>query len=385
MPVEVTSRCKHIVTFCLSIRHEHEHAGMSVSRHYITQKILAAFGIDPLPIAARNENVSSSTLSTQGIDRFVVPHYEVLNGATHSKLVHRGVNDTYSIASAGGLYSLKVYQVNWRSRESIADELRCMEQLDAGGIPTAPAIPRRDGDTITTIPTPEGLRHAVLARWIPGVAPSCKDATHSARVGRSLARLHTVSDRMQVGRTRSSQLDMTSLFERPVTVIRSHVAHDPAQASRIDALVQRLRHRVRRAEPELTDWGFCHGDAANVNLRVDGEHVHFFDFEWCNPGWRAYDLATYIWSAYHVSHVRNFRWQPLLDSYLAERPQSVASVGFIPLFVVLRHLWYASQRIGLASHLGANTVSNDFCADVLTFCEEFDLGSSRAAPVSGSG
>lgn len=347
---------------------------MAVTRSYIAQKILAAFGVDALHLAdvPQDKHISSSTLSIHGINRFVVPHYETLSGSTHCKLVHRGVNDTYLISSAERSYSLKVYSLNWRSFESIADELGCIERLDASGISVATPIARRDGATITRIPTPEGLRYAVLFHWIAGVLPSFADEAHSAQVGRDLARLHAAGDNLRLSQIRP-RLDMTDLFERPVARIRSQIESEPAQVVRFDALVKRLANQVRQAAVELPDWGFCHGDAAHINLRVHGHRVYFFDFEWCGPGWRIYDLATYIWSAHYVAHVRNFRWRALLQGYLQERPHCAASAEFIPLFVVLRHFWFASQCIGLAPHVGANIVGDRFFENLLTFCEDFDL------------
>lgn len=348
---------------------------MSISRISIAQRVLAVFGATTLHAAGvpNDQNVLSSTLSSQGIQRLVVPHYKALSDGTHSKLVHRGVNDTYLISSAACRYSLKVYQVNWRSRESIMNELLCIEQLAAHGVSVAAPIPRSDGRTITTIPMPEGLRHAVLFQWVGGVLPSFEDETHSKQVGHHLGRLHTVSDRIRVGRTQS-QLGLKHLFQCSVIPIRRHLENKPFQAARFDSLVKQVTGHVRLAATEPADWGFCHGDAAHVNLRVDGEGVHFFDFEWCGPGWRVYDLATYVWSAQYVAHIRNFCWKTLVDSYLEERPQCATSIKFMPLFVVLRHFWHASQLIGLAPRLGTAIISNDFFESFLERCEEIELG-----------
>lgn len=346
---------------------------MSVTRSYIAQKIFNALGVDILSTrdVAQDEDISSSTLSAHGVRRFVVPHYDTLGDDTHCTLVHCRVNDTYLISSAGRKYSLKVYRARWRSLESISNEVSCIQHLRARDIPVAAPMSRRDGDIITRIPTPEGVRYAVLFEWVQGMVPSFDDESHSAHIGHQLARLHTASDQMPADCIPRC-LDMAALFDRPAARIRAHMESRRPQIARFDSLVESLSHRVRQAAGKMTDWGFCHGDVAHVNLSVDDHHVHFFDFEWCGSGWRTYDFATYIWSAHHFGNARDFRWEPLVNSYLEERPQFAACIQFIPLFVILRHFWHASEMIGLAPQLGTNVLGSKFAENFTTFCEEFD-------------
>jgi Ser/Thr protein kinase RdoA (MazF antagonist) len=346
---------------------------MSVTKAHVAQRILAALGLDAhLTIdVAEDKDVASSTLSTHGIKRFVVSHYEELTGSAQCQLVQRGVNDTYLISSSDRRYSLKVYRLHWLAPEQIIEELHCIGHLAKQGVLIAAAIARRDRSLITQIPTPEGTRYAVLHSWIPGALPSFNDETQSTLVGRYLAQLHAAGDQLRMSPSRS-RLEMADIFDRPLTHIRSQIENQPSQVARLDAVVERLTHSVRQASAELQDWGFCHGDAANVNLRIDRDRVYFFDFEVCGPGWRLYDLATYIWSAYYVGRVRTFRWEPIVESYFLERPKFAASAKFLPLFVVLRYFWHAAQIIRLTPYVGVNAVSNRFFDDLLTFCERLD-------------
>jgi Ser/Thr protein kinase RdoA (MazF antagonist) len=321
-------------------------------------------------------HISSSTLSCHGIDQLVVPHYDELDAHAECALFKRGLNDTYMLRAGKQRFALKVYRLQWRSHKAITEELACVEHLAAKDVPVATPVRRRDGELITQLPTPEGRRSAVMFRWIDGALPDYAAATHSTGVGRHLAALHAASDGLRLGRERPP-MDVSSLFERPCAAIRTRVERVPRLRARLDAVAAQVASRLQHAHEELDDWGPCHGDYIAYNLRIADGRVWSFDYDWCGPGWRLYDVASYVWAARYLGRVREFSAQALLDAYSKVRPRAAGRDADLGLFVVLRHFWYAAQCIALAPYVGASILRDGFFDEFVEFCEAALVADTR--------
>lgn len=73
-------------------------------------------------------------------------------------------------------------------------------------------------------------------------------------------------------------------------------------------LADRL-HRLVSHRAGALSWGVCHGDCHGFNARFgpDGAAT-LFDFDDGGQGWRAYDLAVFLWSARAFAPQRRALW-----------------------------------------------------------------------------
>jgi len=317
----------------------------------------------------RHRPVAYSTFAAEEILRLVLQHYELEHDA-ECTFFCRGVSDTYLLTTPSRRFALKVYPSLWRTREAIQGELSALTYLAAKGIEVAVPIARKDGSSIMNVRAPEGLRSAVLFDWAEGDAPKYTDATHALHYGRLVARLHDASDDLPPSASRPA-MDMELLFRKPVERIRPRLALMPALAARFELFVHRLEARLTDAEKTVPDWGFCHGDVWANNARIHDTRVVLFDFDFCGLGWRAFDLATYRWNA-RLEHIEQLAWEPFLKGYLQIRPSAAQSLQFVPLFMVLRHLWFTAHAIGLSAAAGAGFISKEFFDDAITFFETIE-------------
>jgi Ser/Thr protein kinase RdoA (MazF antagonist) len=317
--------------------------------------------------------VASSTLSGRGLSRLVAAHYGI-ETLVKCTLIQRGVNDTYLLSTATRNFALKVYRVRWRSRDSIMEELTSIQHIGTKGVQVATPITRSDGGLITDIEAPEGVRSAVLFCWSEGRTPKYAEAAHSRSAGILLGELHAAGAECTTLRVRPRK-DIKELFERPSACIRARVSGSPALAGRLNAIASRIEARADEVRRRLEDWGFCHGDFTESNMRVDGDAARVFDFDWCGAGWRVFDMATFKWAARRQG-LDQTAWQPFIDGYLSVRPTAARSLQFVPLFVVLRHFWHTAQCIALSSYLGAGFLSDEFFEDFVVFCEKIDWEAS---------
>ena len=309
---------------------------------------------------------ASSVLSNVGVGKLITPSYD-LEESIAAVLLRRYVNDTYLLTGTGSKFVLKIYRVNLRSKKAIAEELRAIGHLRSKGVRVAEPIPRRDGDLITELDVPEGVRYAVIFRWVNGQEPGCSDAAHLISAGRTLAELHLASDDLSLGRARP-RIDFTHLFDHPLAVIRPTLENFPDLSERFERAVEKAMIFVGCANNEIADWGFCHGDFDPTNMCIDGDGVCAFDFDWCGMGWRTYDLATYTLTCLRRG-VSEAMVQPLIDGYLQVRPTAADSMRFVPLFTLLRQIWLMEQWVFLASCEGAYVLSRKTWEDTVDVCE----------------
>lgn len=326
--------------------------------------------------ARRRLPIIYSTLSVEYIKRLVARQYD-LGDALECVFFCRGVSDTYLLVTPERKFALKVYRSSWRTTEAILGEIAALRHVGGKGIDVALPVPRRDGSWIADIRAPEGLRRAVLFHWADGRAPKYTEAGHARQYGSLVARLHCAGEDLPASSARR-EMDIAYLFTNPMQRIRSHVKHLPQVAMGLEALAERTEAHLRRAAARVRDWGFCHGDVWTNNARLDGNRLVLFDFDFCGPGWRLFDLASYRWHA-RFTNVEEPAWPPFIAGYLEIRPEAAATLEFIGLFMILKHLWTTAHWIGRLPETGAYFLPDEYLENMVPFCEKIETDSARSS------
>ena len=83
-----------------------------------------------------------------------------------------------------------------------------------------------------------------------------------------------------------------------------------------------------------------HGDLQgyHANVAPDGS-LTFFDFDCGGYGYRAYDLAVFLWCC-RLQEAVPVRWPSYLSAYQETRAINDLDIQAIPLFVCARYLWH---------------------------------------------
>lgn len=309
-----------------------------------------------------------STLSGAALERSVLTEYPLAEPLA-CRLFHRGLNDTYLVLANGNRFALRLYRANWRSPPAVAAELEAILCLDARGVPISMPHARRDGGLITTVQAAEGSRSAVMFHWAHGVEPQYNDAAHAALFGRSAACLHKATADVPMSSTRPA-VDRVSLLEAPCALLAAELSEHPPLSRRLRELMERTRARLSQAEAALS-WGFCHGDLHGGNARIFNDRLTLFDLDCCGHGWQLYDLATYRWAA-RLRRLEERSWPAFRLAYLQERPEAAAWMEWVPLFMILRHLWLMGLHIRNAEEMGRSFATEAFFDGLVTFCEEIE-------------
>ena len=325
-----------------------------------------------------------STLSMDGIKDLVRQSYE-LDEIRECTFISRSVSDTYKLSSSKRRYALKVYRTCWRTRADLEWEMAALEHIESRGVDVVKPILRKDRSAITEVNAPEGTRSAVLFEWANGTAPKYTEARHAREYGCLLAKLHDAGAGVPLKCARPA-MDRAYLLEEPLSRIRTRLIDRPDLLTKLAALEARVSTRLGEAERDCLDWGFCHGDVWLNNARFDGNRLVLFDFDFAAPGWRIFDLASYRWDARRRG-VEHRAWNPFIEGYLEIRPVIQASLRFVDLFMILKHLWTTAFFIERAPETGTNFLSDEDLEEMIPLCEriEIDLAIGNASePSSGA-
>lgn len=276
-------------------------------------------------------NVDSPPINSADAARLVTADYEI-GDLGEIRLMNSGVNDTYTVTVGHTKYALRIYgHTRWyiSGPGDYRFELGLLNHLHAQGVPVSVPIPRRDGDLLSTLNTPHGVRHTALFSWAPGTPGHPKTLTKAQAylIGKTLAAIHVAADsyRPEPGHDRF-HLDERTLLDRFVAELEPSLRDDdPADVRFIRAWIAEIRRCVRGFEPGPGGWGIVHGDVQPLNhhLADDGQ-ITWFDFDHCGYGWRTYDIA------YYYTRIPEPVRAPVIAGYESIRPLSRAEHQILP-------------------------------------------------------
>lgn len=281
--------------------------------------------------------VTHSILSQRALASEVLPCY--VGEYADCRLLVRGMNDSYLVKIGGTAYILRAYRHGHRTLSHIHHELDLLQYLHLKGIGVAVPIVRKDGEFITEVMAPEGLRYIALFSYAPGAFRQLTPET-AAAYGQAAAKLHQAMECFESAYHRY-RIDEQHLLDERVPWIVPLLEHRPTDQLFVNRMWQFLRKELAVMAPSLKR-GICHGDLNGGNCHFDHTgKVTFFDFDCEGPGWPAYDVAVFNWTVRDMPNrdAANQLWHAYLESYTKEMPLSDADFASIPYFVAARQLW----------------------------------------------
>ena len=301
--------------------------------------------------------VISSILSTDALTENVLPGFAI-GEVYECKFFSAGFNHTYRVTTkTGRIYYLRVYRNQWRTFDDIQYELDLLNYLHRQGFPAAQPIQYMDGKYYYRVSAPEGYRYVALFTEAPGNEISYEHEPEqiALRYGQAVARMHDITDDFTSTFPRF-HLDMAHFIDQPLSNIKPFLEDQPEHWAYIQHFANTLRKHLLMLPASNLEQGFCHGDLQGYHARMDPNgRLTYFDFDCGGYGYRAYDLAVFLWCC-RLEDAVSTRWEPFLDGYRATRSIDNLDVQAVPLFVCARYLW----------HMGVHTQnSTDWGIDFL--------------------
>lgn len=305
-----------------------------------------------------------SILSTGALLSYAQERYDI-GEAIECTFLNYGLNDTYLLRTSSGKYILRVYRLGWRSLSDILYELDLLLHLHRKNVPVSFPLAMKDGALLSTLNTLEGPRQVVLFTYAEGkMPPGPQDETYetySLHYGRVVAQIHNALDDFSSQHARF-HLDLDHLLDKPIQTILPALADRPEDQAYLLRVVASLKEQVARLPASELEWGACHGDLHGGNAHATEEQLTFFDFDGCGPGWRAYDIAVFLWSR-EESHQDEKLWEVFLAGYMQHRTLQPVDLAAVPVFVAIRQIWLLGLHTANAPDWGYSML-NDFYFDV---------------------
>ena len=269
-------------------------------------------------------------------------------------LIKATSRDVYRVESREGPQVLVVYRHGHRTKAEIGAELDLPEHLGARGLAGAPAIPSLTGDRPVEISAPEGTRYAALFRFAAGISMARTPGAGVKlvrRLGCLVARMHALTDGW-TGAAGSNPirpaLGADLLIDRSLALVERLLRPDLDDLVDLHQVAAVLRQRLGSLPREMPGYGLVHGDIIPTNVLVgpDGK-LTLLDFDFCGQGWRAFDVATYLWDA-QARQTAGAAAQAFLDGYQE-----------VPLFAAVRGLFRLGNWGPRLNEWGSDALPDD--------------------------
>ena len=196
--------------------------------------------------------------------------------------VRASANYVFHVDGGEQGYILRFNHASERSVAWIQSELAFLAYLHERGIHVNQAYPSRNGKLVESVPTEQGLFHAVLLEMLPGEHqnPEEMDAPALRRWGRALGQLHRASEGY-AGEDRPGWRQLFSTARLSV----------PRNDAALQDAVARLEERLNSLPADPVHFGVIHYDFESDNIRWDAGSPGIMDLDDSCRAWYGADIA----------------------------------------------------------------------------------------------
>jgi Ser/Thr protein kinase RdoA (MazF antagonist) len=299
-------------------------------------------------------SVTHSVPSARALVDEVCRAYRI--AAADCELLRAGTNDTYLLRSSGAVDSASMgpdrgldRRSPMSSRPPVPGRERCERRRPLPGV---------DGRLMRKIGAPEGARHVVVFTYVESPPLSWSNPAHCRLVGGSAAAIHAATDDFATIHYCTPH-DLTELIDCPPQALGPFLSHRPDDWTALRKITRKLRARVDVVAEEGLHWGACHSDVSVRTVRVaEGGQPFAFDFDLCEPGWRAFDLAAIHWVATARGDPRV--WDAFVEGYTQMRSLGARDLAAVPLFYFVRQRWTLELLPHNAPEWGAAALNDGY-------------------------
>lgn len=284
-----------------------------------------------------------------------------LDGGSVSLIAARE-NQVYRVDKDGRSFAVRLHRKGYRTDAEIHSELDWMAALSAGGL----SVPCPMASTnFSFLELVEDHQFDVLS-WLPGkplgaAGQSLKVKNRSdffCRLGRQVAQMHRICDSWQPSASFTRPCwDMAGLVgERPLW---DRFWDNPSLSQDERSIMEKVREHGRQVlsyHRKNLDYGLIHADLVRENIMLEGEQIHFIDFDDGGFGFRLFELATILRPNLSEPDYPALK-AALIDGYRSVRPVDLA---LLDLFLLLRCATYVGWNISRMDENGAKERNRRF-------------------------
>ncbi len=281
--------------------------------------------------------VNYSSIAPSALLSEIRIHFDFKKNAT-IRFLKRGFNDTYLITEPKGRkFILRVYNVNWRKRKSIVDELALLAELNEARVAVSDPYRLKGGAFHANLAAPEGRRYMALFKYAEGASVQKLTVNQAFLLGIETGRMHKYTEG-------KSYKYAAQNYEVDYQIRKSYARLKPILKDFPEEWAMMVKIRDDFYEnftvqtiPKLSR-GVCHGDlqAENVHFTANN-NLTLFDFDFFGNGFLIYDIGVFIW--YDHQNKTKEIVDSFLKGYQTQRLLNDTELRLLPYFSTLRALF----------------------------------------------
>ena len=265
-----------------------------------------------------------------------------------SKLLRTQDNDHYLVTAGPNKYVMRVYQLGKHLQRHESDyryELDWLNFLHQHKLPVAYPIARQNGSFLGQLDAPEGLRYYAMFSLALGNSMNVNNQNQLFALGSNMAQIHRASDQYNNPHSRKP-MDLDFLIDKPLRRLSKYWEHHRVQnVELLSDLAAEAKVEIETwlaSNPPAGSWGPIGGDFHSSSVFFnDKNEPTFFNFDLCGPGWRAYDIASFLLNTELMRKPQELS-EAFFAGYYSVRPLSDGEHEIISTFLTVRRIWLTS-------------------------------------------
>ena len=230
----------------------------------------------------------SSIISPEYLADFVVQNYGFEPNTTCS-ILKTGVNHSYLISTPTNKFVLRVYYVNWRTKNEIEEELKLLNYLKENEIGVSYPVKDKNNNYIQDIAACEGNRFAVLFSFAEGETIRNFSEKVCYNFGVVMAKMHLLTNEKTINR---KNYDAESLVNWAFEKAKTHFSESSVEMQYFKRANAIIASEFENADANNLRYGTVHLDLWYENMKIKNEtDFTFFDFDNCGNGWLFLDIS----------------------------------------------------------------------------------------------
>jgi Ser/Thr protein kinase RdoA (MazF antagonist) len=306
-------------------------------------------------------SIRYSQFSADYIKNELIERYDI-GSQINCAFFRMGMNDIYLINTENKTYYLRISMADVYRQVDYEEETFIIDFLHQNKISVAYPIRCKNNQFVWSIKAPEGDRYAVL--FIEAKNQPSQDQLKSLyNLGCMIAQMHLIADDNNFKISRLP-IDLSQLIDKPLQIMKDHLINRPDDYDFLCVSMKKLRQFINdNLTTSKPFYGFCHGDLHLSNVNIDGNLPIIFDFDSMGYGWRAHDIAVFLFnhSLGNDKYRESNEWKSFLDGYNSVRKLEEFELKAIPAFCALRNTWVIGVHTELSKrNMGCQMISDYF-------------------------
>lgn len=234
-----------------------------------------------------------STLSATALNDRIKEAYNV--GHISTKLLLRGVSDTYIVTEGSPKYVLKVYRNSHRSFSEIQGEVELLNTLSKNKAKVSYPISDIEGNYIQKFNTGEGPRYGILFSYAEGQASNDLTKDQIKIVGQEMAFNHNITSTIELKHDRP-EYTITSTIHEPLDILKSAFSayNFDTGYDYLQVVAEKTIRSFQLMDTHAFSHGYCHYDYLPKNFHFDEKDgFTLFDFDFAGKGYLVNDLMSF--------------------------------------------------------------------------------------------